>query len=72
VLVGVFGCGVALGGLGGLGGLGALGAGGAHDSETDATGSFTGNDNDESGVPGGTLTVNDSWRPPRTVTVTTH
>jgi hypothetical protein len=57
VLVGVFGCGVV---PDPLGALGALGAGAAHDSETDATGSFIGNANDESGVPGGTLTVNDS------------
>ena len=34
------------------------GATGAHDSDSDKIGSFTGNDNDDNGVPGGTSTVN--------------
>lgn len=43
-----------------------------HDSVTFSTGSLTGSEIDESGVPGGTLTVNVSFCPPTTVTVITH
>jgi hypothetical protein len=42
------------------------------DSDTEATGSFTGSGIDDSGVPGGTLTVKVSVWPPATVTETTH
>jgi hypothetical protein len=71
-------CGGAPSGVGGDGAgvaleeLGAGGAGAAHDSDTDATGRFIGNGSDDNGVPGGTSTVNDNCRPPRTVTVTVH
>jgi len=43
-----------------------------HDSDSDRIGSFTGNDNDDNGVPGGTSIVNGIWTPPSSVTVTTH
>jgi hypothetical protein len=43
-----------------------------HDSATSTTGSFTGNDNADNGVPGGTSTVKLNFAPPATVTVTTH
>lgn len=42
------------------------------DSVTFTTGSFTGSEIEDSGVPGGTLTVNDIFCPPATVTVITH
>jgi hypothetical protein len=45
---------------------------GTHDSDNPNTGNFTGNDNDDNGVPAGTFTVNDNFAPPTTVTVTTH
>ena len=45
---------------------------GAHDSDSDRIGSFTGNDNDDNGVPGGTSIVNGIEIPPSNVTVTTH
>jgi hypothetical protein len=49
------------------------GAGGAeHDSLTDATGNFTGNEIDDNGVPGGTSTVNVNGWPPSAVTVIVH
>jgi hypothetical protein len=44
----------------------------AHDSVTPRTGSLTGSEIAESGVPGGTSTLNVSFAPPATVTVTTH
>ena len=43
-----------------------------HDSDSDRIGKLTGNDNDDSGVPGGTSTVNGIFTPPSNVTVTTH
>jgi hypothetical protein len=43
-----------------------------HDSLTVATPALTGSAIDESGVPGGTLTVKDSFCPVTRVTVTTH
>jgi hypothetical protein len=49
---------------------GALGA--AHDSDTPNTGTFTGNEIDDNGVPAGTFTVNDSFAPPNNVTVIAH
>jgi hypothetical protein len=50
-----------------------VGAGAAaHDSVIPTIGSFTGKLNADTGVPGGTFTVNDSFSPPATVTVTTH
>lgn len=45
---------------------------GAHDSAIPTTGSETGSDNDDSGVPGGTSTVKFSFTPPAMVTVTVH
>lgn len=42
------------------------------DSETDWIGPVTGKWIEDSGVPGGTLTVNASFAPPTRVTVTTH
>jgi hypothetical protein len=39
---------------------------------TDATGNFTGNEIDDSGVPGGTSTVNVNGWPPSAVTVIVH
>jgi hypothetical protein len=44
----------------------------AHTSETDSTGSVTGNGIEDTGVPAGTFTVNESLAPPATVTVTTQ
>jgi hypothetical protein len=43
---------------------------GAHDSDTFVTGTDTGSDRDDSGVPAGTFITNDSCPPPATVTVT--
>jgi hypothetical protein len=43
-----------------------------HDSVTAWTGPVTGNLIDDSGVPGGTLTVKFIFCPPTSVTVTTH
>jgi hypothetical protein len=51
---------------------GGAGAGAAHDSETPRIGNLTGKLNADTGVPGGTSTVNDNLAPPTTVTVTTH
>jgi hypothetical protein len=48
------------------------GANGTHASDRLAIDSLTGNEIDDSGVPGGTLRVNVSFRPPKTVTVTAH
>jgi hypothetical protein len=45
---------------------------GEHDSATLSTGSVTGSEIDDSGVPAGTFTVKDTLPPPATVTVTTH
>jgi hypothetical protein len=59
-------------GGGGGGAVVVVVATGAHDSDMLAIGSFTGSDSDESGVPGGTSTVNDSDAPPTSVTVTVH
>jgi hypothetical protein len=56
----------------GGGGVAVVVPAGAHVSDSPSTGSFTGNDKDDSGVPGGTFIVNDSFAPPITVTVTTH
>jgi hypothetical protein len=42
------------------------------DSVVERTGSVTGSEIEESGVPGGTLTVNESFLPPATVTVITQ
>jgi hypothetical protein len=39
---------------------------------TPSTGSFTGNEIDDNGVPAGTFTVKESLPPPTTVTVITH
>ena len=63
------------GGFGAAGvgaGAGAGVGGGAHVPVTEATGSFTGNDSDDKGVPAGTVTVNDSFCPVTSVTDTTH
>jgi hypothetical protein len=46
------------------------GAAGAHDSVIDTTGSFTGNEIDDNGVPAGT--DNDNTCPPNNVTLTAH
>jgi hypothetical protein len=46
--------------------------GDAHDSVIPRTGTLTGSDRAETGVPAGTLTENVSCWPPTTVTVTTH
>lgn len=43
-----------------------------HDSLTATTGSFTGSLMADSGVPGGTFTVNVCFPPPASVTVITH
>ena len=43
-----------------------------HDSVTDWTGPVAGRWIEDSGVPGGTFTVNVSLAPPTSVTVTTH
>jgi hypothetical protein len=61
-----------------VGGLGAgvvvvAGCGsGAHLSATARMGSFTRNEIDDSGLPGGTFIVNDSFARPSTVTVITQ
>ncbi len=47
-------------------------AAGAHDSDSETIGSETGRLILDSGVPGGTLTVNDCVSPPASVTVTVH
>jgi hypothetical protein len=46
--------------------------GGAHDSDTEATPTLTGSGIADTGVPGGTLTVNDSVCPVTVFTVTTQ
>ena len=43
-----------------------------HDSVTPITGSFTGSEIEDNGVPAGTFTVKESLPPPTTVTVITH
>jgi hypothetical protein len=48
------------------------GTGAAHASDTPRTGSLIGRFNADTGVPGGTSTVNDNRAPPATVTVTVH
>jgi hypothetical protein len=57
---------------GGAGGGGGGGAGAVHDPVIPTTGSFSGSEIDDSGVPGGTFTVNVIECPPTSVTVTTH
>jgi hypothetical protein len=49
-----------------------VGVTGSHDSLRPTTGSATGSDNEDNGVPGGTSTVKFSFAPPATVTVTTQ
>jgi hypothetical protein len=57
-------------------GAGVTGGGGAgdgvHDSDSERTGSLTGNDRFANGVPGGTSMVKGICTPPSSVTVTTH
>jgi hypothetical protein len=48
------------------------GAGAEHEPLTPVTGTLTCSEIDDSGVPGGKLTLKDSERPPSSVTVTTH
>lgn len=55
-----------------VGGGGGVVAVGAQDSATPTTPTFTGNEIADSGVPGGTFTVNDKCPPPISVTVMTH
>lgn len=59
-------------GVVGVVGVEVVPATGAHDSDNPRIGNFTGSDNDDNGVPGGTSSVNDRCAPPTNVTVTVH